>query len=104
MSKDKVKKIVKKYAIKLRAKKYPFSAIYLFGSHAKNKAHKWSDIDVAVISDKLKKDWNENEDILWKYTIGVDSRIEPIGFTIKDFQDECDPMVYEIKKTGIRIV
>jgi predicted nucleotidyltransferase len=103
MSKDKVEKIVKKYAVKLKAKKYPFSAIYLFGSHAKNKAHKWSDIDVAVISDKLKKDWNKNEDILWKHTIGIDSRIEPIGFTIKDFQDECDPMVYEIKKTGIRI-
>ncbi len=104
MSKDKVKKIVQKYATKLRAKKYPFSAIYLFGSYAKNKAHKWSDIDVAVISDKLKKDWNKNEDILWKYTIGVDSRIEPIGFTMKDFQDECDPMASEIKKTGIRIV
>ena len=25
------------------------------------------------------------------------------GFTVKDFQDECDPMVYEIKKTGIKI-
>jgi len=104
MSKDKVKKIIQKYATKLRAKKYPFSAIYLFGSYAKNKAHKWSDIDVAIISDRLKKDWNENEDILWKYTVGIDSRIEPIGFTIKDFQDESDPMVYEIKKTGIRIV
>jgi predicted nucleotidyltransferase len=76
----------------------------LFGSYATGKANQWSDIDVAIISDKLKKDWNKNEDVLWKYTIGVDSRIEPIGFTVKDFQDECDPMVYEIKKTGIKIV
>jgi predicted nucleotidyltransferase len=98
------KKIVKKYTTKLKAKKYPISAVYLFGSYATGKANQWSDIDVAIISDKLKKDWNKNEDVLWKYTIGVDSRIEPIGFTVKDFQDECDPMVYEIKKTGIKIV
>lgn len=104
MSKVEVKKIVKKYAERLKEKKYPFSAVYLFGSYAKNKAHKWSDIDVAIVSNKLKKDWNKNEDILWKYTIGVDSRIEPVGFTIKDFQNERDPMVYEIKKTGIKIV
>ena len=103
MSKAKVEKIVEKYTAKLKAKKYPFSAVYLFGSYSKGKANKWSDIDVAIISNKLKKDWNRNEDILWKYTIGVDSRIEPIGFTVKDFQDDSNPMVYEIKKTGIKV-
>ena len=104
MSKTQAEKIVKRYTAKLKAKKYPFSAVYLFGSYAKGKANRWSDIDVAIISDKLKKDWNKNEDILWKYTVGVDYRIEPIGFTIKDFQDNSNPMVYEIKKTGIKIV
>lgn len=34
---------------------------------------------------------------------GIDDRIEPIGFTVKDFQNNIDPMVHEIKKTGIRI-
>ena len=104
MSRIKAEKIVKKYAAELKAKKYPFSAVYLFGSYAKGKANRWSDIDVAIISDKLKKNWNKNEDILWRYTIGVDSRIEPIGFTVKDFQDDSNPIVYEIKKTGIKIV
>ena len=103
MSKAKVEKIVKKYATELKTKKYPFSAIYLFGSYANGKANRWSDIDVAIISDKLKKNWNKNEDILWKYTMKIDSRIEPIGFTVKDFQDNSNPMVSEIKKTGIKI-
>ena len=103
MSKIKAKKIAKKYAEKLKAENYPFAAIYLFGSYANNNANKWSDIDVAVISDKLKKNWNKNEDTLWRYTIAVDSRIEPIGFTVKDFKNIFDPMVAEIKKTGIRI-
>jgi len=104
MSKTQAEKIVKKYATKLKAKRYPFSAVYLFGSYTKGKANRWSDIDVAIISDKLKKNWNKNEDILWKYTIGIDSRIEPIGFTVKDFQDDSNPIVYEIKRTGIKIV
>ena len=104
MSKTEAEKIAKKYTTKLKAKKYPISAAYLFGSYATGKANKRSDIDVAIVSDKLKKDWNKNEDALWKYTIGVDSRIEPIGFTVKDFEDSSNPMVYEIRKTGIKIV
>jgi len=103
MSKVEAKKIVKEYAGKLREKNYPFSAVYLFGSYAKGKAHKWSDIDVAVVSDKMKRNRDKNRFLLWHIRREVDSMIEPHGFTVKDFEDECDPMVYEIKKTGIKI-
>jgi len=41
---------------------------------------------------------------LWHIRRKVDSMIEPHGFTVKGFQDNSDPMVYEIKKTGIKIV
>lgn len=102
-TKNEAKKIVKKYAEELKINRFPFEAIYLFGSFAKNRAHKWSDIDVAVVSDKLKTNWDK-EDLLWHIRRKVNSRIEPIGFTVEDFQDENDPMVYEIKKYGIRIV
>lgn len=104
MSKIEAKKIVRNYAKKLREENYPFSAIYLFGSHAKGKARKWSDIDVAVVSDKMKRNRDNGRFLLWNIRMDVDTRIEPHGFTVKDFQDESDPMVYEIKKTGIRIV
>ena len=104
MSKVEAKKIVKKYAEELRKKNYPFSAIYLFGSHAKGNARKWSDIDVAVVSDKLKRNRDKNRFLLWHIRRKVDSMIEPHGFTVKGFQDNSDPMVYEIKKTGIKIV
>lgn len=103
MSNTDTMKIVKKYAEKLEREKYPFKAIYLFGSFSNGKAGKYSDIDVAVVSNKLKKNWNLNEDMLWKYTIDVDPRIEPIGFTEEEFKDDGNPMVYEIKKKGIRI-
>lgn len=103
MSKVDAKKIVKKYAEKLKKENYSFSAIYLFGSYAKGKAHKWSDIDVAVVSDRMKRNRDKGRFLLWHIRRDVDSMIEPHGFTVKDFQDDDDPMVYEIKKTGIKI-
>ncbi|MFH1233833.1 MAG: nucleotidyltransferase domain-containing protein [Patescibacteria group bacterium] len=103
MSKIEVKKIVKKYAEKLKAKKYSFSAIYLFGSFAKGSSCKWSDIDIAVVSKELNKGRDEAKFKLWKFTEGVDSRIEPHGFSPEDFKEDWIPMVHEIKKTGIRI-
>ncbi len=103
MSKIDARKIVKKYAEKLKEKKYPFTAVYLFGSYAKGKARKWSDIDVAVITDKLKRNRDKNENLLWHMRREVNIMIEPYGFTVRDFQDECDPMACEIKKTGEKI-
>ncbi len=103
MSKAEAEKIVKKYMIRLLKENYPFTAVYLFGSHATGKAGKWSDIDVAVLSDKMKKNWNKNEEALWKIGVRVDPRIEPIGFSPKDFEDDWNPIAHEIKKTGIRI-
>lgn len=103
MSKTDAKKVVKRYAEKLKAEKYPFSAIYLFGSFAKGKTHKWSDIDVAVVSKEMEKDWDKARFRLWNLRMDVDIRIEPHGFSPKDFKDYWNPMAHEIKKTGIRI-
>ena len=98
------KKIVKEYAKQLKAEKYPISGVYLFGSYANGKAGKWSDIDVAVISKKNKVNYWGDYKFLSKVGLQVDTRIEPHGFTRQDFKNDCDPMVYEIKKTGIRVV
>lgn len=103
MSKAEAKKIVRKYAQKLKAEKYPFSAIYLFGSFAKGAPRKWSDIDVAVVSKELNKKSAGAELRLWKFREDIDDRIEPHGFSPEDFNDYWNPMAHEIKKTGIRV-
>ena len=103
MSKADAKKIVQNYAKRLKEENFPFSTIFLFGSQAEGKGRKWCDIDVAVISDKFEKNWEKNELLLWRTRRDVDSRIEPIGFTVADFKNNYDPMVREIKKTGIKI-
>ena len=104
MSRTEARKIVKKYANKLKENKYSFSAIYLFGSFSKDKANKWSDIDVAVISKELDKNWDKARFKLWELREDVDDRIEPHGFSPADFKNDWDPMVHEVKRTGIRII
>lgn len=99
-----IKRIAKRYAEKLKKENFPYHSIYLFGSFRKNYAHKWSDIDIAVISDRFKRNSEKNSLLLWTYRDEVDDRIEPHGFTIKDFEYLNDPMVYEIRTTGIRIL
>lgn len=98
------KKIVRRYARTLKQARYPVAALYLFGSSATGRPHRWSDIDVAVISDKLKRQWNKNSWRLWQLRMGVDTRIEPHGFTVKEFSDISNPLVYEIKRSGVRVI
>lgn len=102
-TKQQAKKIVKKYAQKLTAEKFPFSKVYLFGSYAQGKANKWSDLDVAIVSDEIKKDWDGNRKKLWKLRMGIDTRIEPHGFSQEEFESDWSPMIYEIKKTGVPV-
>lgn len=76
----------------------------LFGSYAKGKQHRWSDIDLCIISKDLAKKKYPWE-YLWKMkpTEMTSAMLSPVGFTPKDFIDES-PLVSEIKHTGIRIV
>ena len=104
MPKAEVKKIIKKYASALKKARYPFFAMYVFGSYAKGTPNQWSDIDVAVVSDRLKKQYAANRFLLWKLRRDVDTRIEPHRFTVKDFADDTNSMAYEIRRTGIRVV
>lgn len=103
MSRTKAKKIVRNYAKALKKAHFPFHAIYLFGSHVKGTPHSWSDIDVAVVSDQFKKDFDKYRWLLWQIRMDIDKRIEPHGFTVDDFDNDEDPMAYEIKTTGIRL-
>lgn len=103
MQRSSAKKIARSYADALMRARFPFRHIYLFGSHAKGKSAMWSDIDVAVVSDRLKRNCDVNRWLLWQIRMEVDKRIEPHGFTVREFSNIEDPMVHEIRKTGIRI-
>ncbi len=101
MSTNEAKKIVEKYADKLRVNQIPFSDVYLFGSFAKGEARKWSDIDVAIFSER-----EETDDFiiqLGRLLREVDIRIEPHIFSEDDIKTISTPFVQEILRTGIKV-
>lgn len=93
---------VKSYLALLKNDGLNVQSAIVFGSSAKGKTNVWSDIDVCIISNDLKKKkWPP--EYLWIKTAQLKkSRIEPVGFTPKDFIDE-NPLAWEIKRTGIQI-
>ncbi|MHC1708664.1 MAG: nucleotidyltransferase domain-containing protein [Bacteroidales bacterium] len=83
-------------------KKYMhFDNIYLFGSYAMGNPHKDSDIDVAIIVERVAGDYFSINPLLWKLRRQIDDRIEPILIE-SDFDDAG--FLSTIKETGIEIV
>lgn len=73
--------------------------VILFGSFAKNKQHRDSDIDIAVVSPDFTGDRFEDQLNLMRYRRQIDLRIEPVPFRPQDF-DPTDPLVQEIITSG----
>ena len=99
---QKIKIAVKNYTEELKKDGLPIEKVILYGSYAKGKAKKWSDIDICIISPAFRK--KDALEYLWKMKTkrDVEAMISPIGFHPKDFIDES-PLVWEIKKTGKEI-
>lgn len=97
MDKSAVIDRVKRYADLVR-NYFPVQKVILYGSYANGTAGKYSDIDVAVVVDKIEGDFLESEAMLFNLTHDVDVNIEPVLFEV----DNSDPSGFfeEIKKTG----
>lgn len=91
---------VKKFLNRLDEIGINIEAAYLYGSCVKGKQHKWSDIDVALISSDFGEYRFDERVRLTIIASEIDDRIEPVSFRPDDFIDE-DPLVWEIKKDGI---
>lgn len=98
---EKIKKDVKEYINVLKKDELPIKKVIVFGSQAKRMTHKGSDIDVCVISPKFKDNFKALHYLLMK-SYKVKALIEPHPFHPKDFIDD-DPLVWEIKRTGITV-
>lgn len=98
-----VEKEIAEYVANLKKDRLPIKKVILFGSYAKGKQRRWSDIDVCVVSPRFKNPWKAME-YLWLKREISNSRyaIEPIGFSPKDFR-EGSSLIDEIKQTGIEI-
>lgn len=96
-------RIIRIYLNKLTDSGIPVERAYLFGSRAKGTAHKWSDLDLCVISPAFGQDRFEERLKLMNLREDVSEIIEPHPFSVKDFRDRLDPLAAQIKLTGIRV-
>lgn len=72
---------------------------FLFGSYSRNEQHKWSDIDLALVSANFTSNFLENSHLTLDAKIKYPD-VEVHAFSVEDFTEE-NPFVKEIIKTGI---
>ena len=104
MAEEKVLNIAKHCAVVVR-KVMDASSIFLYGSHAKGTATKGtatkdSDIDIAVVVNKVPGDYLDAVSLLWKLTRSIDHDIEPVLLTAAD--DESG-FLQTVQQTGIAV-
>lgn len=74
---------------------------YLFGSYAKGLEKESSDVDIALVFDRM-NDFFQTQQDLRKLRRQVDLRIKPHPLKMEDFYP-LNPFAKEIKETGILI-
>ena len=100
----KIDRFIKDY-IKVLKKDIPINKVILYGSYAKGKAKKGSDVDIVIISEKFGKNPQKEGKYLFRKLWDVENTgIEPVGYSSKDFYtSNPSPLLYEIKKYGREI-
>ncbi|MBN2788853.1 MAG: nucleotidyltransferase domain-containing protein [Candidatus Delongbacteria bacterium] len=96
-----ITEIIKRYIDILGIRKYKIINAYLFGSYAKGTFNEDSDIDVALVFDKMEDRFDTRVELM-KLVRKIDLRIEPHPFEKSDVEQH-NPFLEEIIRTGIRI-
>ena len=95
---EKAIEIAKEYK-NLVAEHLPLKALYLYGSYSKGNYTEDSDIDIAVVVERMSDDYFEDAPLLWKLKRKISNLIEPVLLT----EDTNNPLYADILKTGILI-
>jgi len=82
---------------------FPLNTVYLFGSYANGTAKEYSDVDLAIVSDKFEGSRFFDKQKLNKYILKTSIDLEIHPFKTEDFTDD-NPFVKEILQTGLKIV
>ena len=94
---------IKEYISTLRDKNITVLQAYLFGSYAKDKADEWSDIDLAIVTDKFIGDSFDFRFLLTKLARSIDPDLEPHPYLSAEF-NQSNPVAAEILRNGERLV
>lgn len=99
MDQRKAIKIVKQFGELVR-QNYSVNQIYLFGSYAKGNAKEESDIDVAIVIEKIGDDYLEQSTKLFQLRRKVDLRIEPV---LLELNNDVSGFLEEIRSNGVLV-
>lgn len=94
---------IQEYVSALRARDIHVLGAYLFGSYVKGRADEWSDIDLAILTDRFIGDSFDFRFILSKIARDIDPDIEPHPYLVSDF-NESNPVAAEIMRTGEKVL
>jgi predicted nucleotidyltransferase len=96
-------KIIVNRFITLVADEFPLKEVYLFGSYAKGSAEEYSDVDIAIVSDKFEGSRFFDKKKLNKFLLKTSTDLEVHPFKTEDFTED-NPFVKEILRTGRKII
>jgi predicted nucleotidyltransferase len=100
---SRTRKIVEAYIKELEKNGIHVRQAVVFGSYSTGRAHEWSDIDIALVSDAFEGIRMRDRNKIRRITLRVSTDLSPIPFRPGDFTPE-DPFVREIIEHGIRVV
>ncbi|SHF26650.1 nucleotidyltransferase domain-containing protein [Desulforamulus putei] len=100
-----VKENINKLINDLQKKNIRVSYIVLYGSHAKGRAGKDSDIDIAVISPDFGQNPLNDSKVVYKsiFNLDIEPNFDVKTFSLEEFEKNNHYFVKEIKRTGKKI-
>ena len=102
MAKKDIIRKIKNFIKALEEEGVRIKSAYLYGSYVTGNAKPYSDFDVALVSRDFTGDPVKDVKTVFPALKRTDTQIEPVYFRPEDFRDE-DPLIWEIKKKGLRI-
>ena len=97
--------VVVRYLNTLREKGIPVQFGVIYGSQATGGAHKWSDIDLLVVSPKFDTKYRRDVvNTLWRTAAHIDSRIEPIPVGLLRYENDGGSPLLTIARREGKIV
>lgn len=99
MAEQSIIESIHRYIRQVQEHGIPVSFVVLFGSYARETQHKWSDIDLIVVSSVFDGEI-EAEDVntLWWIAGRTDNRIEPVACGLKQWSEDDSSMIIEIAR------
>lgn len=105
MADESIIKSIRKYLNELQRLGVPVKFGILFGSHTRKNTHKWSDIDLLVVSPLYDKSYKrEDINMLWRTAAHTDNRIEPVPVGLHRWETDDESTIIETaRREGILV-